>query len=171
MNTGTFSRGILLLTAVSGFAFGNADKVGNHNIGAGAGFITGYGLSYRRWFGRFGFQVTGAPYYVNNKHNRENTSSIGVTALMKITEAKFVNLIAYAGPHYFISEYRYKTNSDIYYDSDRAENVFFGAGPGLDFHFLNISLNLMFGYFFEARLAEHRYGTQFSGDCALYYSF
>ncbi|MBN1756825.1 MAG: hypothetical protein JW863_00820 [Chitinispirillaceae bacterium] len=146
----------------------DAEKVGDHNIGMGAGFITGYGLSYRHWFNRFGFQFTTSPYYTTDDYFTETTTSVGATALAKIKESRFVNLIAYLGPHYFYHDYSYKNSLG---NEPPVENLFIGGGPGLDFHFLNLSLSLMFGYCFRYQFADDHFGTNFSGECGLYYSF
>jgi hypothetical protein len=165
---------VLCLSCV--FADGNF--VGKHNIGAGAGFVTGYGLSYRQWFERNGIQLTCAPYYNKSVDQKEFVLSIGVTGLYIIKEAKYVNLLAYYGPHFWYNQYWNRWNS--YFDQTTGatisnsttieKSLFLGGGPGFDFHFWKISFNLMFGFVFRTDF-ENNSGINFSGETALYYSF
>ena len=149
--------------------FADVDTAGKYNIGIGAGFITGYGLSYRQWFNRFGVQCTVSPFYDTDNSSSSTTISFGATALAKIKEARYVNLIAYLGPHFYYHDYSEKNVPS--FDSPSTRNLFIGGGPGLDFHFLNLSLTLMFGYCFRYQFADDHFGTNFSGECGFYYSF
>jgi len=137
-----------------------------HNIGAGAGFVTGNGLSYRHWFpSKFGFQINMAPLYSEN----EQWVSAGLSVLRIFKQARFVNLLGYAGFH---GLYRYINNDDTTNDGADEEHkaIYFGAGPGIDIHFWHLSLNIMFGYAGLVELPDD-FGAQFSAETALYYSF
>lgn len=158
--------------------FSDSNKVGTYNVGAAAGFVTGYGLSYRQWIGKNGIQLTMAPYYNKNSNETNFSLSIGATGLRIIKEANYVNLFLYYGPHFWYS-YDKKPNY-IYgppYNSSSPNDtvikdklLFVGGGPGFDFHFWRMSFNLMFGLAFRTDLAENS-GVQFTGEAGLYYSF
>jgi hypothetical protein len=161
---------LFLLSAV----FADENKVGTYNIGAAAGFVTGYGLSYRQWFGKWGAQATFAPFYDKNQYHTNYSLSIGVTALRMLIEAKFVNLFLYAGPHFW---YNYNRVSNQDYPDPANPNgitkdrmLFVGAGPGFDFHFWKLSFNLMAGLAFHSDLDANA-GINFTGETGLYYSF
>ena len=159
------------------------NKVGNHNIGAAAGFVTGYGLSYRQWLGDWGFQLTTAPFHQEDEDESNTVFSVGATVLRKIREAKLVNLFVYLGPHYHLYRNVYThtwapyepyapsptTRTEETVTRDRI--LFFGAGPGLDFHFLKISLSVMCGFVGYRNFDDRETGVHFSGESALYYSF
>ena len=133
-------------------SLGDINKVGNRNVGAAAGFVSGYGLSYRQWIGTWGFQLTTAPYYQKNGIGSDASLSLGITALKKIKEAKLVNLFGYLGPHFYLNR-----STDTYYEYppyepyapavkprektsiNQSRILFLGGGPGIDFHFLRIS--------------------------------
>ncbi len=158
--------------------FADSNTVGKHNIGAGAGFVTGYGLSYRQWFNRNGVQITFAPYYNQNSTSTDFSLSLGATGLYIIKEAKYVNLLAYYGPHFWYSYQRNSWNSSYDPVTGRYSNsytnydkmLFVGGGPGFDFHFWKLSFNLMFGFTFRTDFKNNS-GINFTGETALYYSF
>jgi hypothetical protein len=164
---------VVLLIFLTG-AFADANIVGNHNLGLGAGFVTGYGLSYRQWFNRNGIQATFTPYYDKSKEYSEFVMSLGVTGLFKIKEAKYVNLLLYYGPHFWYSTHTYRYYSNYYPNAESTTNTrkmfFIGGGPGFDFHFWKISFNLMFGLAFRTDFNDNS-GINFTGETALYYSF
>jgi hypothetical protein len=163
---------ILLLSAVS---FSDINKVGDHNIGAAAGFITGYGLSYRQWIGKWGFQVTTSPFYNKNDERTTTNISLGITGLRILKEAKLVNLLLYCGPHFVYDELTYNNRdykTTMYTTTDESSRLlFFGAGPGLDFHFFRLSISLMCGIVGRYEFIEDSGGVNFSGEAAIYYSF
>jgi len=68
-----------------------------HGLGAGAGFTTGYGLSYRYTPNKWGAQVNFAPY----KDNETERYSVGLTFLYKLIENTNTSLYAYQGNHYY----------------------------------------------------------------------
>jgi hypothetical protein len=165
---------LLLLSLV----FPDENKVGTYNIGLAAGFVTGYGLSYRQWFGKNGVQVTLAPYYSRDSMETNFTMSFGVVGLRMLKEARFVNLFAYYGGQYW---YSYDKQSAIFYNYPdgptiqpatitKSKRIFVGGGPGLDIHFWKLSFNVMFGLAFTSNLAKSS-GVQFTGETGLYYSF
>ncbi|MBD3321581.1 MAG: hypothetical protein GF350_10855 [Chitinivibrionales bacterium] len=149
-----------------------------HNVGAGAGFLTGYGLQYRHWFpNRHGFQINLGPYLNKTDEQEKVTVSAGLNGLYIARESKFVNLFIYYGTHFW---YSHETGTD---DSEvpdtvalaREDNgdeyyVYAGAGPGFDIHFWRLSVNLQPGVAFRIN-NDGDYGLQMSGEISLYYGF
>jgi hypothetical protein len=156
--------------------FADENRVGTYNIGAAAGFVTGYGLSYRQWLGKNGFQVTLAPYYSSDTIETNFTMSIGAVGLRMLKEARYVNLFAYYGAHFWYSHDKRTDNfvggppfvpQTTYTTTKR---IFAGGGPGLDIHFWKLSFNLMFGLAFTTD-TDKSAGINFTGETGLYYSF
>ncbi len=178
MKTTRLKLALLLTIVTMQTAFSDADKVGNINIGAAAGYSTGLGLSYRQWLGTYGYQITIAPFFSNNEDNSTTFLSFGVTALRKINEARIVNLFIYCGVHDFYYKDIYKRSPTIpddgmyySYEDSKVNHLILGAGPGLDFHFLRISFSLMCGIAGHYERFSREYGCTFTGETALYYSF
>jgi hypothetical protein len=166
----------LLVSLGLSSVFADENKVGTYNIGVAAGFVTGYGLSYRQWFGKNGVQVTLAPYYSNDTTETNFTMSFGVVGLRMLKEARFVNLFAYYGAHFWYS-YDKRTDNFVgpppYVPQTTITNtkrVFAGGGPGLDIHFWKLSFNVMFGLAFTTDFDKST-GINFTGETGLYYSF
>ena len=167
-------KGSIVVAVSLTIVYADANTVGKNNIGAGAGFVTGYGLSYRHWFNKNGIQATFAPYYSKDKNETDYSLSVGVTGLHTLKEAKYVNLLVYFGPHFW---YNHQKGPMVHYDettgySDNFSEkfLFFGGGPGFDFHFWKMSFNLMFGLAGRTNF-ENNSGIQFTGEAGLYYSF
>jgi len=97
---------VLMLASV----FPDENNVEKHNVGAAVGFVTGYGLSYRHWFNRNGFQATCAPYYNKDQYGSELIVSLGATGLYKVKEAKYVDLLVYYGPHFWYYREKYRNH-------------------------------------------------------------
>jgi hypothetical protein len=80
-----------------------------HGIGAGAGYVTGYGLSYRYTPNKLGFQVNFAPY-----HSQElDRYSLGLTFIYSLIKNRVSSLFIYQGNHYYFNSeitYIYETN-------------------------------------------------------------
>jgi len=155
--------------------FSDENKVGTYNIGLAAGFVTGYGLSYRQWFGKNGVQITLAPFYSSDSVETNFTMSFGAVGLRMIKEARFVNLFGYYGAHFWYSYdknrfYNEPLTSTAQTTITRNKWIYAGGGPGLDIHFWKLSFNVMFGLAFTSDLAKSA-GVQFTGETGLYYSF
>lgn len=169
--------GLLFLTATG--SLGSVDKVGEYNIGAGAGFVTGYGISYRQWVGTYGYQITTTPYYNKNDYSSHFSLSVGATGLRMIKEARVVNLFGYFGPHLFYSRDEYSDDgylsNSTYVSAKNVVNstkvLFVGGGSGLDCHFSTVSLNLMFGVMGRTTFGESGAGVSLTGEVSVYYSF
>lgn len=164
---------LLLLSAV----FSDDLNIGKHNVGIAAGFVTGYGLSYRQWFNKNGVQVTMSPYYASDSVETNFTMSFGVIGLRMLKEARVVNLFMYYGAHFWYSydkqkEYVYFNPQGPVdqYTYTKDKKIFIGGGPGFDIHFWRLSFNLMFGIAFHTNTSNSS-GINITGETGLYYSF
>lgn len=146
-------------------------------IGIGAGFSTGYGLSFRYTPSKFGLQANFAPYYSETV----KTYSGGITFLYTLIEAKTTNLFIYQGNHYYSNstiEFR-DTVSQIYYSSDpdlpnvvkeKTTESYFNNGIGFGIEIIiakRIGFNLMAGYGFYVNFSQ----VNVTGETGLYYKF
>ncbi|MCX6187185.1 MAG: hypothetical protein NTU43_09370 [Bacteroidetes bacterium] len=135
-----------------------------HSLGAGLGFTTGYGLSYRYTPSKFGVQVNFAPY----KTADVSKFSTGLTFLYRLTEGETTSLYLYEANHYYSS-------SEMVWDNPSNKNVrkdeaYFNNGVGFGVEIMvasKIGLNLMTGY------ASYKNGTELNitGEAALYFKF
>lgn len=150
-----------------------------HAIGAGAGFTTGLGLSYRYQHipSRLGIQMNLAPF------NNANVTmlSAGLTLLYKLIESSKSNLFLYQGNHYYYnSEITFLDPlTQISYSEkpvlintirEKRTQEYFnnGLGIGLELIFIKrISFNLMGGY---AAYNNFKY-LSFTGETGLYFKF
>lgn len=144
------------------------EKKFKHEIGAGAGFTTGYGLSYRYRPCRFGAQVNFAPY-VDSETSRY---SLGLTFLYTLVESKYSNLFIYQGNHYYYNS----ETVDTYYPYQmnpvkvRTSESYFNNGVGMGIEIIiarRVGFNIMAGY------AAYKNFTQLNvtGETALYFKF
>ncbi|MBN1981744.1 MAG: hypothetical protein JW795_09445 [Chitinivibrionales bacterium] len=104
-----------------GLKTSNSDQFAlTQNIGFYAGFVTGYGISYRRWLSpKHAFQITGLPFYMENRYDKKNveltieftpdsgfsnhgTFSLGSNYLRCISQFSDLALLAYGGSNLFI---------------------------------------------------------------------
>lgn len=162
---------LVLLSSLPALAAVSGTKA--HNIGIGAGYVTGYGISYRHWFpSDWGFQVNFAPYYDKTEYSEERNLSLGLTGLRVIHGAETVNLIGYAGASVLYDYDRYS----YYYEYSEEEvettntTYTFGGGPGFDLRFWHLSFNAMFGIRVSTDSNEEVH-LDITGETALYYSF
>ncbi len=169
---------LFLCTLNLSTSFADENKVGTYNVGLAAGFVTGYGLSYRQWLGKNGVQITLAPFYSSDSTKTNFTMSFGVVGLRMLKEARFVNLFAYYGAQCWYSYdkettifYNYQNGSFLQTTYTKSKRIYVGGGPGLDIHFWKLSFNVMFGLAFTSDLDKSSTGIQLTGETALYYSF
>lgn len=147
----------------------NPDEVKyRYGIGGGAGFTTGYGLSFRYLPKRFGAQINFAPY----SDSRTDRYSVGITFLYTLIEGRVSSLFLYQGNHYYY-------NSDLWYNYDPLAGTDFlvrstesyvnnGLGFGIDITIAKrIGLNLMTGYAFYDNFNK----LNVTGEAALFYKF
>ncbi len=116
-----------------------------HNVGGAAGFISGYGLTYRQWIpqSNHGFQATFIPVATVDDYERMFNVSLGGMGLYSAHETKHSNLFGYYGAHY---NGLYERNQWIVFNQRTEHNLFTGGGIGFELHFWNINYTLMFGY-------------------------
>jgi hypothetical protein len=126
------------------------DKTGKKNeIGIGAGFITGYGISYRRWLsGKNGLMLNFAPFYDENNQEKFTSIDIGVTYIHKITQYNQCNFVLYSGVHMYSSWDEYLSYSNTWTDKTYEKNYTLGIGPGVIYENNSFSFDLLFGYRF-----------------------
>ena len=142
------------------------DKL-KHSIGLGAGFATGYGLSYRYTPKNYGIQFNFAPF-----KNKETTRiSAGVTFSYDLKDYKNTRLYLYQANHFY-----YNNETIQFYDINNVpitqkqkENYFNnGLGFGLEIMILErLGLNFMTGYAFY----DNFNGVNVTGEAAIYYKF
>ncbi len=145
-----------------------------HSLGAGAGFTTGYGLSYRYRPGKFGAQINFAPY-----HDKETDRySVGLTFLYQLIESKTTILYLYQGNHYYYTsdlidvydDVPPKGNTEPVVYKKRVKEGYFNNGLGIGIEFIiakRIGLNLMGGYAFYDNFNQ----VNFTGETGLYFKF
>ncbi len=140
-----------------------------HSIGAGAGFSTGYGLSYRYKPGNFGGQINLAPYVDQNIKRY----SLGLTFLYTLIENRFSSLYLYQGNHfYYNSQFTeiYLPYPPYTMSRERITESYMNNGLGFGLEIIiakRIGFNIMAGY------AAYKNFTQLNltGETALYYKF
>ena len=133
-------------------------------IGLGAGFTTGYGLSYRYIPKEFGIQINFAPY----KDDYTSLYSIGLTFLFNVIEAEKTSLYIYQANHYLYRKSRYIGYWDSQNSETKTGKFNNGLGIGIEFMLLKrISFNLMGGYG-----AYRDFNTlSLTGETGLYFKF
>ena len=155
------------------------EKQARHGIGAAAGFVTGYGLSYRFTPSNFGMQFNFAPY-----HSKDiDRYSMGITFMYKLIDNKSTNLYLYQGNHFY-----YNAEKLYYLDStknsqttastpgktntieERIKEKYFNNGIGVGIEIIivkRIGFNIMAGYGAYKNFEE----LNFTGETGLYYKF
>ncbi len=165
---------ILALFAV--LIFQNSEVTGQENIyeeesvkfknaiGLGAGFTTGYGLSYRYIPKEFGIQINFAPY----KDDYTSLISIGFTFLWNVIETEKTSLFIYQANHYLYRKSTYIGFWDTSNSVTKSGKFNNGIGIGIEFILLKrISYNLMGGYG-----AYRDFETlSLTGETGLYFKF
>jgi hypothetical protein len=118
-----------------------------HAIGIGAGFTTGFGISYKHCPDNFGFMVNFGPY--TEDYGKVATISAGLTLIKKLNQNEYNNIYAYFSNSYLYSKtknynYNFPGNSYTYNKDER-----WNSGLGLGFEFdsrKRIVMNIMLGY-------------------------
>ena len=133
--------------------------VKKHSLGFGAGFSTGYGISYKYIPTRYGLQLNFSPYMVEDNQ----TYSTGLTLIYKLVQGEKINLLLYQGNHYFYRkiEKRYNSNPSI------TELWTNGLGFGVEFFSDFFSFSIMTGF---ARYSKHG-GINLTVETGVYYKF
>ena len=140
-----------------------------YGIGGGAGFATGYGLSFRYIPKKFGAQINFAPY----KDKETDRYSVGLTLIYMIIESKTSNLFLYQANHYYYNSQMvdiYNPNLSASREKTRIAESYMNNGFGFGIEIImakRIGLNLMAGY------ASYKNFEQLNvtGEAALYFKF
>jgi len=135
-----------------------------YSIGAGIGYATGYGASFRYTPNKFGVQANFSPMY------NENTTqfSIGVTFLYKLIEAEKTSFYLYQGNHY--NYYKSSHYNSYYNQYNNSETQRFNNGVGVGIQFIilkRVGLDIMGGYAFYDNFER----LNLTGEAGLYYKF
>lgn len=164
---------MLLVNSNSSFAQDSLSKNNvkkfKYGIGGGAGFATGYGLSFRYIPEKFGAQFNFAPY-IDNTTSR---FSVGATFLYKLNENNTTNVYLYQGNHFYynsqIIEEHDPANPGIPIKNSITDSyINNGVGFGLEIVFVKcVGLNLMAGYAAYKNFQQ----LNVTGEMALYYKF
>ncbi len=147
----------------------NGEQLYKYGIGGGAGFATGYGLSFRYLPKKFGAQVNFAPF----KNKETERYSIGLTLIYMLIESKISNLFLYQSNHYYYNSqlvYIYDPNKPNDQTQTRQTEAYFNNGLGFGIEIVmakRIGLNLMAGYAFYNNFEQ----LNVTGETALYYKF
>ena len=155
-----------------------------HGIGLAAGATSAYGLSYRFFIQRFGFQLTYAPItststgseWVGNYTNfedKEITMHTGLTFLFYLVEGTRSNLFAFQSNYYYYHS-KERTYSNTPANSNSLDfketKTYFNHGLGVGVELIiakKMSLNFMAGY----GAFENFERINFTGETGLYYTF
>lgn len=145
-----------------------------HYIGAGAGFATGYGLSYRHWPENLGAQVIFSPYTDGSDIN----INLGFAGLKTLHQTEYTRLFLYLAANgtysSYSSEEEWDEETEEYVPIDSVTetsiDITAGIGPGIELYiFRNIVIDLMFGYKYS--FSGDMSGLGFTGECGIYYRF
>lgn len=130
-----------------------------HGMGFAAGYVSGYGLSYRYWPGDWGIQITLSPVI----SSQSSLVSAGVNILKTMYEGRFTRLYLYGGVSAFY------TRSDYLNDL----SIHAGIGNGVEITlFNNIGINIQGGarYFINQNAGSY-YGVNLSAEGGVFYRF
>lgn len=156
---------VMILLSLNSFAQGDA-KYNNdsvfinkyrNSLGFGAGFSTGFGMSYRHYLNNdIGFQLN----FLNSITERNIDASVGVSILFRLVETEKLHFFAYQGNHFIYSKYKYDFNP---YGTSNWIN---GLGVGVEIYIRErIGFNIMWGYAYHQPLE----GFTMTGETGIYY--
>lgn len=154
----------------------------SHYIGAGAGFSTGYGLSYRYWPGDYGTQIVFTPF----SDGETTIINLGSGIFKTLHETTYTRLFLFSAGSITYTNYLEDTTDYETFNEENPDESFpedeitheraqklegtVGIGPGLEIYiFKNIVLDIMFG--FKYGISSLNPGLGFTGEIALYYRF
>lgn len=126
-----------------------------HEFGVASGLTTGYGLTYKFWPKKVGFQITAFPVVSDEDKNL----SVGLLSLFELDSKSWYRVFAFAGGNFNWTE---NSDYDEFYDSpmepitflfnlnaplEEQKKITLGVGPGIEFtpgkHF---GITLMTGF-------------------------
>ncbi|HLP32590.1 MAG TPA: hypothetical protein VK202_03900 [Bacteroidia bacterium] len=134
-----------------------------HSLGVGAGYSTGYGISYRYLSGKIGAQVNFAPF----AETKRSIYSAGLTFLYRLRQKKNTSVYLYQGNHFYYKKEEI-TPSLIGAPYDvKTEKWINSIGFGIEFNLSeDIGLNLMTGF-----ASYSQTGLNLTAETAVYYKF
>ena len=134
-----------------------------HFIGAGAGFTTGYGLSYRLIYDKYGAQLNFGPM---SSQNSFTTISSGLTLLYKLAELDESNIYVYWGNHLFYrNEVHFYLSNGLKYNEKSTK---WNTGLGIDLE-LNKEKRLVFNIMFGFGAYDSFITKTLTGELGLHY--
>ena len=135
----------------------------HHGIGAAAGFVTGYGLSYRFLTPENAWQITFAPYITSSF----NVISLGFALIHTLYEADITDLFMYTGVHTLYNDSVYDKNNN----PRTSIRINVGIGPGIRFKiFQHVIFDIMFGYAVYNEI-DNPSSVNFTEEAGLFYYF
>jgi hypothetical protein len=141
-----------------------------HFIGVGAGFTTGFGVSYRYIPDNFGMQLNFAPYY--DKNNNSFVSA-GLTLLQKLKETPDRKLYLYFG-NSLLYQKTYNEYYNVNYPNSTKTVVttsnIVNTGLGLDFQFYTPNSPFVFDVMGGLGAYDSFSRVTFTGEFAIYYA-
>lgn len=152
-----------------------------HEFGIASGITTGYGLSYRYWPNKVGFQLTAFPVVSNEDKNL----SLGLNSLIKLDSKKWYRLYAFVGGNFNWTENAdYDEFSDGVWGpwellfnlnppAEEQKKYTVGLGPGIEFtpgeHF---GLNFMTGFrysYTDFQISDDNRALSLTADFGIYF--
>ncbi|MBD3392004.1 MAG: hypothetical protein GF418_08020 [Chitinivibrionales bacterium] len=172
-------------------------------VGIAGGLVTGYGLSIRKWFtDAWGAQLTLFPFYREENYDEKGFSlhydrdsgyakigdlSVGLTALRRFSDMKYIRFMGYAGANMKVDYENYDYyEEDEYYDisrsawrdstehnvgKDQEETLSAGLGAGVEFYVWRFAFNLMLGLVGSYGFESQSYGIGPSIEGGLFFRF
>lgn len=140
-----------------------------HGIGLGAGFTTGYGISYKYMPTKFGLQINASPY----KSKDTQRYSLGLTFMYKLIERKIANLYLYQANHFLFTKDRVLITYDPItnvsnYSNESNSTIYNGLGFGFEIIIAkSIGFNIMSGYAFYDNFES----INLTAETALHFKF
>jgi hypothetical protein len=134
------------------------------SVGAGVGYTTGYGASFRYTPNKFGVQANFTPMY-----NESITQiSAGITFIYNIIETEKTCFYLYQGNHLYYYNWRTANYYQQLWNDTEYTRFNNGVGVGIQFIILKrVGLDIMGGYAFYENFK--RLGL--TGEAGLYYKF
>ncbi len=154
-------------------------------FGVTAGFSTGLGLTWRRWFNEdYAAQLTFGPYYYEDENNEGETKwlNFGLSGFKNFAKGRYIRFLGYASAQYQYYDswenrpyYSYRTDSLMISDyATESHFLSFGMGAGIEVYVWRLGFNLMVGLAPNLRREytdKWRKGIMVSPESGLYIRF
>ncbi len=127
---------------------GDGEKVKQHAVGITVGSFTGYGLAYKYFPDKFGFQVNNYSYFSRVKTN----ISLGSSFLYSLNKFDKFNIYYHLSSAFFYREFM----SYDWITGDEVKRIYMdfnpGTGVGIEIHWKRISCSVYYGIGFYNKL-------------------